>query len=202
MSRCCDFEMQEDTAAGIGEIVHMAWSTGMDLRKQKSRQKIINSFIELRARKPLERLTVVELCARAGINKSTFYVHYKDVYDLSEQLEKELTDSIVDSIGRPERVFEDTDVFTRELFHAYNAKRNLIKIIFSGSRSNALPRLVEQSIKELVFRMRPEYREDARKNIELSYRIYGSYYAYMQNLGYGEERVVDVVSQMASAGTE
>lgn len=169
----------------------------MDYRKQKSRQKIINSFIELRSRKPIERLTVVELCEKAGINKSTFYVHYRDVYDLSEQLEKELTDSIVDSIGRPETVFEDTETFIRELFQAYSAKKSLIQILFSGSRSSALPRLVEQSIKELVFRMRPEYRKDAEKKIELSYRIYGGFYAYMQNLSYGEEVVVDVIGRMS-----
>ena len=34
----------------------------------------------------LEDLTVAELSKRAGVGKSTFYRHYKDIYDVYEQL--------------------------------------------------------------------------------------------------------------------
>lgn len=55
----------------------------MDLRVEKTRRSIINGFLELRARKPLEKIRVRELCEKAQINKSTFYDHYRDVYDLA-----------------------------------------------------------------------------------------------------------------------
>lgn len=41
----------------------------MDLRIEKTEKAIKNAFIELRARKPLEKITVKELCAEACINK-------------------------------------------------------------------------------------------------------------------------------------
>ena len=47
----------------------------MDLRTEKTESSIINAFIELRAKKPLEKITVKELCQLARINKSTFYAH-------------------------------------------------------------------------------------------------------------------------------
>ena len=59
----------------------------MDLRVQKTQRSIINALIELRSKKNLEKITVKELAERAEINKATFYQHYKDIYDLSEQLE-------------------------------------------------------------------------------------------------------------------
>ena len=62
----------------------------MDLRIEKTERGIKNAFIELRSRKSLEKITVKELCESARINKSTFYAHYKDIYDLSEQLEESL----------------------------------------------------------------------------------------------------------------
>ena len=34
--------------------------------------------------------TVGEICAGAGINRSTFYRHYLDVYDLMEKTETEI----------------------------------------------------------------------------------------------------------------
>ena len=60
----------------------------MDLRVEKTEKAIKNAFIELRSQKPLEKITVKELCAEARINKSTFYSHYQDIYALSEAMEK------------------------------------------------------------------------------------------------------------------
>ena len=61
----------------------------MDLRIEKTERGIKNAFIELRSRKPLEKITVKELCESARINKSTFYAHYKDIYDLSDAMEED-----------------------------------------------------------------------------------------------------------------
>ena len=61
----------------------------MDLRIQKTEHAIKNAFIELRSKKPLEKITVKELCELAMINKSTFYSHYEDIYALSETMEQE-----------------------------------------------------------------------------------------------------------------
>ena len=60
----------------------------MDRREQKTQQAIRNAFLALRAHKPLERITVKEVCALAQINRSTFYRQYKDCFDLMEQLEQ------------------------------------------------------------------------------------------------------------------
>ena len=56
----------------------------MDMRIEKTRRSIINAFLQLRAQKPLEKITVKELSALAEINKATFYLHYRDIYELSE----------------------------------------------------------------------------------------------------------------------
>lgn len=60
----------------------------MDLRTIKTKRNIKNAFIQLRTKKPLERITVKELAELAEISKATFYLHYHDVYDLSDQLQK------------------------------------------------------------------------------------------------------------------
>ena len=42
------------------------------------------------SKKPLANITVKELCEQADINRGTFYRYYKDIYDLFNQLEKEM----------------------------------------------------------------------------------------------------------------
>ena len=81
----------------------------MDLRIEKTERGIKNAFIELRSKKPLEKITVKELCESARINKSTFYAHYKDIYDLSDAMEEEVVQSIANSIQHPEYLLEHPD---------------------------------------------------------------------------------------------
>lgn len=50
---------------------------------------IRESFIQLYAKKPISQITVKEICERSGINRSTFYRNYIDVYDVKEQIENE-----------------------------------------------------------------------------------------------------------------
>ncbi len=42
--------------------------------------------------KPLKSITVRELTELADLNRGTFYLHFKDVYDLAEQIENGIFD--------------------------------------------------------------------------------------------------------------
>ncbi len=45
-------------------------------RAEQSRAALKNAFLELLKRKEPEEISVVELCRKAGVNRSTFYAHY------------------------------------------------------------------------------------------------------------------------------
>ncbi|GCF94160.1 TetR family transcriptional regulator [Enterococcus florum] len=67
-----------------------------DRRKLKTQKAIHQAFIELLKEKPLNKITVAELSERADLGRGTFYLHYKDTYDLYEQLEEELYAELVE----------------------------------------------------------------------------------------------------------
>lgn len=48
-----------------------------------------NSLFELMEKKPIEKITIKELCENADINRTTFYAHYTDQYDLLAKIENE-----------------------------------------------------------------------------------------------------------------
>ena len=103
----------------------------MDQREIKTKRAIKNAFLMLRAQKPIEKITIRELAALAEISKATFYLHYQDIYDLSEQIGKEVLTNILNSISRPENVLEKPDVFTREITTGFFSQINLIQLLFS-----------------------------------------------------------------------
>ena len=154
----------------------------MDLRIQKTEKAIKNAFLELRARKPLEKITVKELCELALINKSTFYSHYEDIYALSEAMEQETVASIIGSIDHlKDYTTDNPDAFTRELCLSFMSQISLIKILFSGRELSHLGIRLDRALKEVIFRKYPEYENDPEKQILLSYSIQGTYYAYLSN---------------------
>ena len=51
-------------------------------RVQFTKTALRDAMIELICEKPLTSITVKDVCARADINRSTFYLHYKDVDSL------------------------------------------------------------------------------------------------------------------------
>ena len=47
-------------------------------RTQMTRRLIRTALIELMGEKTFERITIKELCERADVNRTTFYLHYSD----------------------------------------------------------------------------------------------------------------------------
>lgn len=168
----------------------------MDIRAQKSRNKIIDTFLELRSKKNLEKITVTEICKVAKINKSTFYAHFHDIYDLSDCLETQLVDEILSTMQHPENIVFDKRSFTVEMAKAYIANSDKIDIIFSGSRSVFLPQRISKSLKSFVFNRYPELADDPKTNISLTYSIYGGFYTYNENIKYGADKIVEVISEI------
>jgi AcrR family transcriptional regulator len=61
-----------------------------DPRVQRTRKLLQQAFMELTVEKGFEALTVRDITQRAMMNRSTFYRHYLDKYDLLEQYMDEL----------------------------------------------------------------------------------------------------------------
>ena len=67
----------------------------MDKREIKTKRSIKNAFLKLRSKKSIEQITVKELAEEAEISKATFYLHYRDIYDLSDTLGTEVIENIL-----------------------------------------------------------------------------------------------------------
>lgn len=173
----------------------------MDIRVKKTKRSIINAFLELRSKMPLEKIRVNELCRIAEINKSTFYAHYQDIYQLSEEVEQEVLQSYL-NIPHPEYVLYNTEGFVRELFQAFYAHERLFHILFSGSRSSVLTEKIAEGIRELILRQYPQYADNPVFHTLITYRVYGSCYAFQESKDYGEELVISLIGKLAGQDFE
>ena len=170
----------------------------MDLRERKTKRAIKDAFLQLRAKKPLERITIKELSDHAQISKATFYLHYKDIYDLSEQLQNEVVQNIMGAVSQDEAALVDMEQTAKKLYAAFCSHQHLIDILFSGNQASALPVSIEQGIKDSIYKMKPDAKEDALFNVLLSYQIQGGFYAYMENHKLlGDVRILFILDELS-----
>lgn len=57
-----------------------------DRRSLKTQQQLKENFIAFLHDKPIDKITVAELARACNIGRGTFYIHYKDVYDLYDAI--------------------------------------------------------------------------------------------------------------------
>ena len=168
----------------------------MDLRIERTKKCIKDAFIELRKTKPIEKVTVKELAALASINKATFYSHYNDIYDLSEQLEEETIHFILETIPHIDCLISNPPLAVKELTDALKNNLNITSILFSGSREGLYPLKLEKGIKNQIFKQYPEFKNDLRWNLILTLLIQGGYQAYTSYSSKDEEETQNLICEL------
>lgn len=170
----------------------------MDLRIERTRRSIINAFIELRATKPLEKITVKELSELALINKATFYSHFTDIYDLSEYLEKETIENILKNIPHPDNLITNPKQAVSELALALMSQESLVNILFSDSRASILASRLEDELKSKIYSLYPEYKNNLEWNVLLTVIIQGNFHAFLTySKNSDTNKLVDIIGNLS-----
>ncbi|MCB0213544.1 MAG: TetR family transcriptional regulator, partial [Anaerolineae bacterium] len=61
----------------------------LDPRVKRTRQLLMQSFLELLAEKRIQSITIQDITARATVNRATFYAHFDDKYALLDYIFRE-----------------------------------------------------------------------------------------------------------------
>ncbi|SFB29214.1 transcriptional regulator, TetR family [Lentibacillus halodurans] len=90
-----------------------------DLRIIKTQESLRHALLSLLKSKPLEAITVAELCRAANINRGTFYLHYKNVHEVFKHYFEVIVEDLRESYKEP---------YYKTNFHIENIEANMIKI--------------------------------------------------------------------------
>lgn len=114
-----------------------------DYRIRVTKMLLRKAFVELLLNKPIQSISIKELCDTAGINRGTFYKHYTDIYDLLHQIEEEMLEDFKAALApllltEPERL---TPVaITTEIFKCLRDNADICAVTLSdyGDKTFAL----------------------------------------------------------------
>lgn len=69
-------------------------NTKNNRRRRESMERIEKVFIGLLQTKELHEITVSDICKDSGLNRSTFYANYVDLYDLANKVRERLEEEV------------------------------------------------------------------------------------------------------------
>ncbi|WP_284141616.1 TetR/AcrR family transcriptional regulator [Virgibacillus sp. LDC-1] len=105
-----------------------------DLRVIKTQESLRKALFTLLKTKPLETITIAELCRLARINRGTFYLHYKDVHHLFKSYVEVIVEDLKLSYREPYNKTNNNIKFIKadmiRIFHHVNNYRDFYQIVF------------------------------------------------------------------------
>lgn len=121
-------------------------------RTEETKSALKEAFCKLYVTKPLNQLTITEICRIAGYNRSTFYQYYLDLDDILLEIETETLDYI--SSRRKDITSSDSN-FISELMLLYEERKVYMDAMLGQNSTprffNNLISIATTNIKEFEF---------------------------------------------------
>lgn len=153
----------------------------LDPRVIRTRKLIMDAFIRLSKINDFANITINDITEEATINRSTFYSHFTDKYELLEQVINE--DMIPKVIGQINELTEMNEETFIKIFISITEFQNSTKSqcmkSFEAFKSNieiTIKKELEQLLYKLLLEKRSDYSEEELKiaAVMLSWGIYGA----------------------------
>ena len=155
-------------------------------RVRYTRHVLKESFLTLLQEKPVNRITVRELCERAELNRATFYAHYADCFDLMDSIEQELVDAFGETltqVGAP-----DVRSLIEAIYRMVDRNERACRVlIFEGASTSVLGRMIDLARTAGLEYWRRQLPHATENDLEMLYThlsnglmnvIVGGYYRY------------------------
>ncbi len=112
-----------------------------DLRVIKTKKALYNTLLELMKDKTFEEIKISDICTNALINRSTFYSHYNDKYELLIDFINSLKESLISDLEKNENSL-NTKEFFMEMINIYlnhlEEKKNIYYAILINNRNSIM----------------------------------------------------------------
>lgn len=152
-----------------GRNTDMAKET--DRRVRKTREQLRRGLAELLCEKSIREITVKELVERVDINRSTFYLHYSDIYDMMEKIENGLVEDIEKLIeAHPVSPFNEKSFpFIEDIFVILSENRAICAALLGPHGDISFLHRIEGIISEHCLNVLKVTFPDQLKDLKYSY---------------------------------
>lgn len=177
----------------------------VDLRVVKTKRLLYATLLELMKEKTFEEIKVSDICNKALVNRSTFYSHYQDKYDLFSELVMDIKNVLAIELSKNKKINSVKDYYIEmmSIFIDYiENNKDIYKAILVNNKNSITMDIVYDVMNEDIHKHIAEFGNIMNKNIpiEIITRFYlgGVFNVGMQLLNdsynYSKEDVIKYMS--------
>ncbi len=131
-----------------------------DRRAKRTASQIKETMLSCMAHKAIHEIKVSEICTTCQINRATFYDHYRDVFDLVQDLQTDMLLELENLMNMVSAENTPDDVISRLFFDFLTQHRKPMTILLSCEQGQVF-------IKRLDEKIMPFFEQKIRQNYEI-----------------------------------
>lgn len=177
------------------------------MEKRDTKQEFITAFWKLYDAKPIEKISINQLCQGAGYNRSTFYNHFADIYDLLEQAVERLMEPVKAKVLslKDIRLFLAGDMARTILFPYFLKKDRYIELLFKRRMEHLIGEKIKNNlITHIRERLKDENADFYMVEVILEYQLAAALgvigYWYRQEKRVSEQEILKAIFMISSKG--
>ena len=134
-----------------------------DLRIRKTKANLYRSLLQLMENKTFEEIKVIDICSASMINRSTFYDHFNDKYELLASLIEDLKTELIEHIDvqiEANSIKEYYIELLKLLLEYFEKNLNVyssIAIVKKNNNSIAFDMMFDASLEAVTKRLKENY---------------------------------------------
>jgi AcrR family transcriptional regulator len=178
----------------------------LDPRARRSREALSTALRELLNERPLQAISVNEITDRANVNRSTFYAHYTDKYDLfhacvrsifEDALRRDLPDPAIMQFETLKAMIVTTCTFFGRMTHGCSPKHKQLDPIIETEVQTVLYEYLLAGIQARVVEAGEPVEQIEMRAVIMSWAIFGAGNEYRHNAaGRTPEEIATTVHEL------
>lgn len=179
----------------------------LDRRKKYTQMVLKDSLMKHLKEKQISSITVKEICEQADINRSTFYSHYTDQFDLLDKIENEIIDDMTGYLSQCNFENDDDDrQMIEKLLEYFASKHEVCQTLLNESIDTTFQKKVMVFAQDFFMKnvkVEKQMSEDLSEYLS-TFIISGSIYATKTWLNNGMDKspkeMAEIINELSKYG--
>lgn len=178
-----------------------------DLRVRKTKLNLYNGLLKLMEEKPFEDIKVTDICNKALVNRSTFYDHFNDKYELFESyvvyVGKLCYERVSISVDSKDSINELFIEYMKILLDEIDSNFDQYKVIFINNYNSYINKsLVDIFTKSIMSKLEEDFKFNDLSIVKLGVYFYVSgaismiEYGFYNNLPFDKEKILGLFNKI------
>lgn len=148
----------------------------IDLRILKTKKNLYETLILLMKEKTFETIKVTDICEKALVNRSTFYSHFDDKYDLLNNLIADLKKNLAKELDKNQKISTTKEYYLEMikifLTHAEEKKEIYASIMINNKNGISMDMIYDALNEDITKHLEIEKEKNSQIPIEIIAKFY------------------------------